>query len=140
MLFILPKRGLLLNFLLKKRIILRHKNSIERFGYTPAALFWSSKEIQEIRFKQFSNYLSFFTSLKKTLLKILDVGCGFGDLKFFLEEKGFNIIYTGVDISPDMVFSGTKQSPGLDLRAGELVDFNFAKGQFDLVFLSGALN
>jgi len=124
----------------KQRIQLRHKHSIERHGYTPAALFWSSQEIQEIRFLQFSNFISTFLKLAKRPITILDVGCGFGDLKFFLQQQGHVVQYTGIDVSPAMVFSGNAQSPSLSLKEGELFDFDFADNNFDFVFLSGALN
>ena len=39
-----------------------------------------------------------------------------------------------------MILAGTNQSPSINLKTGELFDFNFSDEQFDFVFLSGALN
>jgi len=35
----------------RKRIVDRHRDSLSRHGYHPNALYWSSREIQEIRFE-----------------------------------------------------------------------------------------
>ena len=66
------------------RIQTRHKVSIETHGYKPQALYWSSQEIQFIRFKKLSEILP-----RNQACSILDVGCGFGDLKGYLEQQGF---------------------------------------------------
>ncbi|MDX1795562.1 MAG: class I SAM-dependent methyltransferase [Hydrogenovibrio sp.] len=125
----------------RQRIIVRHRASIERNGYQPAALFWSSQEIQEIRFQQLARLLERFDGThRKEQYDVLDVGCGFGDLARYLAAKGLPMNYHGIDLSPDMVFAGKSQYPDLDLREGELFDFNYEDEAFDFVLLSGALN
>lgn len=117
------------------RIQTRHKASIEYYGYKPQALYWSSREIQLIRFKKLSEILP-----KKQACSILDVGCGFGDLRAYLLQQGFKIDYTGIDLSSDMVKSAGFQYPGINVLQGDLFDFNPQRQQFDFVLLSGALN
>ena len=117
------------------RIQTRHKASIEHYGYKPQALYWSSQEIQFIRFKKLSEILP-----RNQACSILDVGCGFADLKGYLEQQGFDIDYTGIDLSEDMVRSAGFQNPGIKVEQGDLFDFNPAEQQFDFVLLSGALN
>ncbi|MBN2865793.1 MAG: class I SAM-dependent methyltransferase [Thiotrichales bacterium] len=117
------------------RIQTRHKSSIEYYGYQPQALYWSSQEIQFIRFKKLSEILP-----RNQACSILDVGCGFGDLKAYLQQQGFDIDYTGIDLSEDMVRSAGFKHPGIHVKQGDLFDFNPAEKQFDFVLLSGALN
>jgi len=117
------------------RIQTRHKVSIEHYGYKPQALYWSSQEIQFIRFKKLSEMLP-----RKQACSLLDIGCGFGDLKAYLEEQGFKLDYTGIDLSADMVRSAGFQYPGIQVFQGDLFDFNPAEKQYDFVLLSGALN
>ncbi len=123
----------------KLRIMTRHRTSIEQKGYQPTALFWSSQAVQEIRFQQFVNYIKPKLD-KDESASLLDVGCGFGDLKNYLAQQNCSVRYTGIDVSPDMVFAGSCQYKGIDLREGELPDFKFKTNTFDYVVLSGALN
>jgi SAM-dependent methyltransferase len=117
------------------RIQTRHKVSIDQYGYQPQALYWSSREIQTVRFKKLSEILP-----RNQACSILDVGCGFGDLKAYLVQQGFKIDYTGIDLSEDMVRSARFQYPGIKVHQGDLFDFNPKSQQYDFVLLSGALN
>lgn len=122
----------------KLRIQTRHQFSIERFGYQPGALFWSSLEVQELRFKILLQAIQSVSNA--TVFSLLDVGCGFGDLNHYIKNRGIDCDYTGVDISPDMIFSGRCQYPDIKLLEGELFDFDWSENAFDWVVLSGALN
>jgi len=126
----------------KLRIQTRHRVSVERHGYQPQALFWSNKEIQEIRFENLMGILG--KSLSDTTFdenwSLLDVGCGFADLKFYLAQHNFKPDYSGIDVSPNMVLGACSQHPGINVHEGELADFDYKAGQFDYVMLSGALN
>ncbi len=123
-----------MNKLLRKRIVDRHSDSLLRFGCHPNALYWSSKEIQELRFKVLAEIgLQSGDS-------VLDVGCGFADLRTWFNERNLKIEYTGLDISPDLVAVAKEKHPDVNLSVGELQDFDFAEGSFDWVLLSGALN
>ncbi len=62
----------------RQRIINRHKDSMLRHGYHPNALYWSTKEMQELRFKVLADIGI------QSGDSVLDVGCGFGDLLGYL--------------------------------------------------------
>lgn len=133
------------------RIQTRHRVAIERHGYTPHALFWQDKEVQQIRFQVLAEGVMGIEGIKgcdqslPEKLSILDVGCGFGDLYPFLKQKTEagewpDFQYLGIDVSPDMVFSGRCQYPGIEMAEGDVFDLNPAPQSFDWVMLSGALN
>lgn len=122
----------------RQRIQMRHKRSIERCGYHAQALFWTSAEVQLTRFKILAQLLP--SPKRKVAFSLLDVGCGFGDLHAFLSHQGYDVNYTGIDLSADMVQSAGFKYPGIHVQQGEIFDFDFADNQFDYVFLSGALN
>ncbi|HHT00100.1 MAG TPA: class I SAM-dependent methyltransferase [Thiomicrospira sp.] len=124
----------------RKRIQTRHKVSVERYGYQPKALYCSSREIQEIRFKALTDILPKAMKLRKEIWSLLDVGCGFADFSVYLERLGYFPDYCGIDVSPSMVMGAKSMHPQLEISEGELADFTFQKGQFDYVMLSGALN
>ncbi|MBO1924797.1 class I SAM-dependent methyltransferase [Thiomicrorhabdus sp. 6S3-12] len=123
------------------RIQTRHRVSIERFGYQPQALYWSSREIQQVRFDILARvFAQQAPRREKGAFSVLDVGCGFADLRNYLWDKGLDIDYVGIDLSEDMVQSARFQYPDIQVRQGDLFDQDFAAEQFEFVLLSGALN
>ena len=122
------------------RIQTRHKVSVERYGYQPQALYWSNRDIQEIRFQKLIEILPTSKALKHQAWSVLDVGCGFADLVNFLERQAYFPDYIGLDLSPEMVLGAGAMHPNITLFEGELAECAFEQNQFDYVMLSGALN
>jgi SAM-dependent methyltransferase len=118
----------------RKRIVDRHRDSLTRHGYHPNALYWSSREIQEIRFNMLAGIGI------EAGDSVLDVGCGFGDFKRWFEQSGRELEYTGIDLSPDLLREAKKRHPDVQFIEGDLFDMTFAEKSFDWVILSGALN
>ncbi|MDX8397686.1 MAG: class I SAM-dependent methyltransferase [Mariprofundaceae bacterium] len=115
-------------------LILRHKKSVEHFGFSAKALYWASSDEQDVRFKTLAGInVSNGDSL-------LDVGCGFSDLFHWLKSHKMTVDYTGIDISPDVLHENKQRNPDLTLLSGELFDFDWPAQSFDWVFLSGTLN
>jgi SAM-dependent methyltransferase len=118
----------------RQRIIKRHSHSIWLYGHSPQALYWESREVQDLRFD--------------VLLEcgiesgdsVLDVGCGFADLYHYMRAKGLEVDYTGIDLSPDMIEAAWGRAPELNLFQGDLFDFDPPPQAYDWVVLSGALN
>lgn len=119
----------------RQRIISRQRDALRRHGYHPNALFWSSREIQELRFR-----VLFETSGLKAGDSLLDVGCGFGDLGDWLARQGCPVDYTGIDLSPELLAEGRRRHPGIHLHEGDIFDFDPSPQSHDWVLLSGALN
>jgi len=118
----------------RKLMIKRHAHSFQQHGYTPNALFWSSRGIQKVRFKALAEIgINEHDSL-------LDVGCGFADLYSWLKAQKVQTHYTGIDLSQDILNKGMELHPKLNLLHGELFDFDWPNASFDWVFLSGTLN
>ncbi len=118
----------------RKRIIDKHRDSLTRYGYHPNALYWSGREIQEIRFKVLADIGI------QDGDSVLDLGCGFGDFKSWAIEQGVRLNYTGVDLSPDILTQAKKRHADGIFLSGDLFDMDFAEQSFDWVILSGALN
>jgi len=118
----------------RKRIVDRHRDSLTRYGYHPYSLYWSSREIQEIRFEVLAGIgIGSGDS-------VLDVGCGFGDFREWFERQGGKLEYTGIDLSPDLLEQAKHRHAGGTFLCGDLFDMEFADQSFDWVILSGALN
>ncbi|NOR72441.1 MAG: methyltransferase domain-containing protein [Mariprofundaceae bacterium] len=118
----------------RKRIVDRHRDSLTRYGYHPNALYWSSREIQEIRFSILAEIGI------ESGESVLDVGCGFGDFKGWFEKQHGTLNYSGIDLSPDLLAEARRQHPDAEFFEGDLFDMTFANQSFDWVILSGALN
>jgi len=118
----------------RRRLIDTHRASLARHGYASKALFWESRGVQKIRFKALAGIGI------QAGDSVLDVGCGFGDLKGFLQGQGSAVDYTGIDLSPEIVAKAAELFPDATILAGELFDFDWPAQAYDWVLLSGTLN
>ncbi len=69
--------------------------------------------------------------------RILDLGCGTGDIAQTLAERGARVV--GVDASPEMVASARSRFPQLDVRLADAAALPF-RDEFDAVFSHAALH
>jgi len=69
--------------------------------------------------------------------RILDLGCGTGDLAKLIWEHGADIL--GIDASPDMIAKAKAKYPELDFSVGNGTDFHFDE-LFDAVFTNAVLH
>jgi len=121
----------------RQRIIKRHHHSIWMHGHTPQALYWENSAVQEIRFDVL---LACGVASGDS---VLDVGCGFADLYYYMKRAGIAVDYTGIDFSSDMIEAAESRAlslPSLQLSQGDLFDFDPPQKSYDWVLLSGALN
>jgi SAM-dependent methyltransferase len=70
---------------------------------------------------------------------VCDVGCGFGDLIPYLEERFGGFRYTGIDITPSLVDEASRQYPAHRFFCADILEDRFAE-EHDYFLLSGALN
>ncbi|MEA2494980.1 MAG: hypothetical protein QOJ29_2891, partial [Thermoleophilaceae bacterium] len=67
--------------------------------------------------------------------QLLDVGCGLGHLADYLEQRGFDVSYTGVDLSPRMIELAQERRADLDVRVADILTDDI--GRFDVVIANG---
>ena len=95
-------------------------------------IFWSSKDAQEKRFEALLDIGDL------TGREILDVGCGYGDLLTYIENKGINIErYVGVDIVPEIVKKGRELHEGVNITVRDIQKEPLEENSFDYVMGSG---
>ncbi|PXY46804.1 class I SAM-dependent methyltransferase [Flavobacterium hydrophilum] len=113
-----------------------HEDKIEKYGSESAqSLAWFSEEDQLKRFE----ILAQIGDLNDC--SVLDIGCGNGDLCYYLSQHFTNVSYHGIDMIPaflDNAIEKTKDFPDTTFYLGD-----FMQGQLtvvDYVFVSGSLN
>ncbi len=108
-----------------------YESALQRHGLGVRALHWNSIANQQVR----------FTTLLKLIeqpvstLKIVDAGCGFGDLYIYMQEKPKS--YIGLEVMEPMVHEARKRTARDILHVNMLED---ALPEADYYLCSGAMN
>ena len=119
-----------INFLYSKRLNDNSIPKIKKIG-------WGSLSSQKLRFDILTNNLN----LKNK--NILDVGCGFGDLYWYITNKlNFNLkSYHGIDICEDFIqYDILKFKEIKNTKFNNYQVKNLHNQTYDFSFLSGSLN
>jgi SAM-dependent methyltransferase len=123
--------------------IRRHyRRRLERHRRNWAVCHWASADTQQVRFRVLA------ANVELEGKRLLDVGCGLGDLWAFLGREKSGVDYVGVDLVEEMVVEGRRRHPNARLVCADIFADGrrdgpggpFAPESFDVVFCSGALN
>lgn len=124
----------------KDVIVSRYEGRYSEFGYSPKTLDWD-KGKQDIRFSILTSQVNLRGK------RILDIGCGFGDLNKTLKSLYDNDYeYTGVDIVPSFIKEATQRfgSNQVSFQCGNflemelpLCDYAICSGMFNLKMKHG---
>jgi len=121
--------------LIEKATILHyHRHRIQEFSDTVKSLGWKAEESQLKRFE----VLSRVADLNGR--SIMDIGCGRGDLKGFLDRRVSGIAYIGIDQMPEFIEEAGARHGHLPNTHFYQTDFSTAElPMVDYVIASGAL-
>lgn len=124
-----------MNLLEKATIIHFHRHRIANYNHgTVKALGWKGEESQRKRFEVLSQVADLNNS------SILDVGCGYGDLKTFLDLKFSNYTYIGIDLVSEFINEAKTLHAGATDTHFLQADFATAKlPEVDYILASGAV-
>jgi SAM-dependent methyltransferase len=111
-----------------------YSSKLDEHGATPQGVDWNGEESQFLRFEQLTRIVP-----RGARFSLNDIGCGFGSLIDFLDERYEGFEYRGYDISPEMVDAAAARYPGRnDLRFSTaespwpVADFSVASGIFNV--------
>ena len=109
-----------------------YAEKVQRYGYDHRGLGFRSRFAQVRRFEALMKLGDFHGR------RLLDVGCGFGDLLPFLEERGIRPVYTGIDICEPMIRHCRERFPERSGRfaVADVLEFE-PDGTYDYVVASG---
>ncbi len=113
-----------------------YADKVRRFGFDHRGLGFRNRSSQEKRFDALVELGDFHGR------RVLDVGCGFGDLLAYLVERDIHPIYTGLDVCEPMIERCQERFPAgagrfvvadaLDYEPDEGYDYVVASGLFGL--------
>jgi trans-aconitate methyltransferase len=113
-----------------------HADKIEKYGSENAkSLAWFSEEDQLKRFE----ILAEIGDLNNC--SVLDIGCGNGDLCYYLSQHFANVSYHGIDMIPaflDNAIEKNKHVPSAAFYLGDFMQGNLPIA--DYILVSGSLN
>ena len=111
-----------------------YETAIRRYGCTARGLNWNSKASQHTRFEVIYELLADELSSAK----MVDAGCGFGDLYLFLKQKGaLPRSYIGYDTLDEALFVAHKRTKQRFVKCDILCD---ALEEADYYIASGSMN
>lgn len=105
---------------------------VSKHGVDPRSVDWGSRESQGRRFDVLTSIAPLSGS------RILDVGCGTGDLYAWLQNRNVEVTYTGLDITPGMVDTARKRFPEATFHRASVLEWTPSETQpYDYVLASG---
>jgi len=109
-----------------------YEEKVRQYGYDHRGLGFRTRSSQERRFHALLALGEFHGR------RLLDVGCGFGDLLAFLLERGIRPLYTGLDICAPMVTRCHQRFSVRDgiFAVGDVLEHQ-PRGEYDFVVASG---
>jgi len=116
----------------KKRVIEFYDRKVAEHGYSPDTLGWNKRR-HELR------YDVLVTHWDLTGRRVLDFGCGFGDMYGYMRKRGIAAQYEGIDINDNVLAEGRRVYPDATLVCRDA----FADGlpaTYDYVLSSGVHN
>jgi SAM-dependent methyltransferase len=87
-----------------------YTSKLEEHGTTARGVDWNGEASQALRFDQLLRIVDLAGRFS-----INDLGCGYGALLDYLDARGFEVDYTGIDVSAEMARTGALRFEG---RAG----------------------
>jgi SAM-dependent methyltransferase len=119
--------------LTKEYVISFYNKNLLMHGDRPEAVRWTS-EGQRLHYECL---LEIDSSIAGS--RVLDYGCGKGDLYQFLNDKSISVHYTGFDINDKLISLARAKFPGCRFEVFD-IEKDLLDEDFDYIFLCGVFN
>jgi len=112
-----------------------YSEKLAEHGHTPRGVDWNSEESQVVRFEQLCKVIA----PEQPIFSLNDLGCGYGALLDYLQDKHPSNQYLGVDVSAEMVQAAIQRHAAAPharfITASEpeqVADYGVASGIFNV--------
>ena len=117
----------------KKELLNFYNRHLKDFGDAPQAVRWTP----EGQRRRYETLLRLAGDLSEK--KILDFGCGKGDLYGFIKKKGISTDYYGIDINGNLIKLARSKYPEAEFLVLDIEEQEFER-YFDMIFICGVFN
>lgn len=117
----------------KKELLDFYNRHLRDFGDAPQAVRWTP-EGQLRRYKALIKIAGNFPGKK-----VLDFGCGKGDLYGYMREKDISVKYCGIDINENLIELARRKYPEAEFISMDIEEAEFNR-DFDIIFVCGIFN
>lgn len=119
--------------LAKDQLLSFYNMHLKKFGDRPEALRWTPKG----QLLRYHGMLDIAPDLNNA--RVLDFGCGTGDFYRFLQRRGINVQYTGIDINENFIAMAREKYPECTFKVMDIAEEE-PEGFFDYIFICGVFN
>ncbi|MEP6916808.1 MAG: methyltransferase domain-containing protein [Acidobacteriota bacterium] len=120
---------------IEQQAIERYSRRLAQFGEDPRTLGWDTRAHQWTRFAATTAVVDFHAR------EVLDIGCGLGDFRVFLEDRGIApSSYAGVDINDDLLAIGRRRFPDSRFERRNVVLDPYTSPVCDVAVMLGLVN
>jgi len=113
-------------------VLARYSDRLRELGPVPEALGWTKG-------RHVLRYHLLLEPWHLSTERVLDFGCGFGDMYAYCREHLPDVAYEGFDLNPALVDIGRARYPAARLSAGDALRGDLS-GQWDIIVASGVFN
>jgi SAM-dependent methyltransferase len=78
-------------------------------------------------------YDFFCTSIEKRFPKVLEIGCGPGNITRYLFSKRPDMVVEGIDIAPNMIELAKKNNPAAEFKVMDCRELNHLSGKYNAI-------
>jgi len=117
----------------KKELLDFYNRHLKDFGDAPQAVRWTP----EGQLRRYETLFKIAGDLSGK--KILDFGCGKGDLYGYMRGKGISVKYCGIDVNENLIELARRKYPETEFIPIDIEEAEFNR-EFDIIFVCGVFN
>lgn len=116
-----------------------YRETFLQHGATSAGVDWGADaDKARLRYDKMLAVLPTPTGPAEPPPSLLDVGCGYGGLALYAQERGLALDYTGIDVAEEMIDWARGNIAGARFVLGDILEMSLER-QFDYVACNGIL-
>ncbi len=111
----------------------KYQRAFAKHGLSSKALFWNSYASAALRYRALTQDIDFEGA------RVLDVGCGFGDIVPFISARARDVDYAGIDIVPEFIHEAARRYPDFTFEVADYLQESY-RFTADYILCNGAFN